>query len=118
MQAAIDRFFFAWSQTDPDARHEAIASALSDTAIYSDPRSDGRLSGLDVISEYVGNFTAGAAGWAAVVDSVDEINGYAKVIVSFGGPGPDGTNMTQQGTYLVEADESGALILLAGFVGP
>ena len=52
-----------------------------------------------------------------MVNSVDEVNGYAKAIVSFGGPGPDGQNMAQLGTYFVEADEAGSLVALAGFVG-
>ncbi len=117
MQTVIERFFAAWSHTDAGSRTASIRGALSATATYSDPRSDGRLVGVDAISDYVGQFAANAPGWAAVVDSVDEVNGYAKVIVSFGGPGPDGKPMTQPGTYFAEIDDEGMIVALAGFIG-
>ena len=117
MQNAIEQFFSAWSETDSESRKSTIDGALASSATYSDPRSGSRLSGVDAISEYVGHFSANAPGWSATVDSVDEVNGYAKAIVSFGGPGPDGDRISQQGTYFVEADESGTVVALAGFVG-
>lgn len=117
MQVEIERFFSAWSHDDAGSRTSTIRGALGASAIYSDPRSDGRLAGVEAISEYVGQFSASAPGWSAVVESVDEVNGYAKVIVSFGGPGPDGEHMSQLGTYFAEADDGGAIITLAGFVG-
>lgn len=117
MQTVIERFFAAWSHEDAGSRTATIRGALSETATYSDPRSDGRLIGVEAISEYVGQFSANAPGWSAVVDSVDEVNGYAKAIVSFGGPGPDGEHMAQLGTYFAEVDETGAITALAGFVG-
>ena len=117
MQVEIERFFAAWSHTDAGSRTATIRGALGEAATYSDPRSGGRLVGVDAISEYVGQFAANAPGWTAVVNSVDEVNGYAKAVVSFGGPGPDGEKMAQLGTYFVEADEAGSLVALAGFVG-
>ena len=88
MQVEIERFFAAWSHTDAGSRTATIRGALGETASYSDPRSGGRLVGVDAISEYVGQFAANAPGWTAVVNSVDEVNGYAKAIVSFGGLAP------------------------------
>ena len=117
MQAAIEQFFSAWAMTDDGERHSAIDSALADGATYSDPRSGGRFDNVDVIAEYVGHFSANAPGWAATVQAVDEVNGYAKVIVNFGGPGPDGEEMSQLGTYFAEANQDGKLIALAGFAG-
>ena len=116
MEAAIQQFFGAWAEADSPARLAAIAAALGDSATYSDPRSDGRISGLEAVADYIGHFSANAPGWSATVDAIDEVNGYAKVVVSFGGPGPDGEHMAQQGTYFVEADSAGKLIALAGFV--
>lgn len=117
MQTVIERFFEAWSHEDASSRTAMIRLALSETATYSDPRSDGRLVGVEVISDYVGQFSANAPGWSAVVESVDEVNGYAKATVAFGGPGPDGEHMAQLGTYFAEADDNDLLIALAGFVG-
>jgi len=117
MQAAIEQFFSAWSESDDTARHVAIAGALATEATYSDPRSGSRLHGVDAISDYVGNFSANAPGWTARVESFHEVNGYAKATVSFEGRNSDGEHMAQLGTYFGEADPSGAVIALAGFVG-
>ena len=117
MADALSTFFGAWSETDAAARTSAIAEALADGAIYSDPRSGERLTTLDAISDYVGNFSANAPGWTARVVNADEINGYIRAIVAFGGTGPDGSDMVQHGTYFAEAGADGKLTLLAGFVG-
>lgn len=117
MEKSLNAFFDAWSETDADKRHALIASAMSDTSVYSDPRSGARLSGLTAISDYVGMFSANAPGWTAKVVSFDDVNGLGRAIVAFGGQGPDGSNMVQHGTYFAQADNAGTLTLLAGFVG-
>jgi len=38
-------------------------------------------------------------------------------ISEYVGMGPDGTEMTQHGTYFSEADDAGKLLMIAGFVG-
>ncbi len=117
MSDAITTFFDAWSETDSAARSALIASATTPEVTYSDPRSGGRLAGQDAVSEYVGMFSANAQRWTASVLSSDEVNGYARTIVAFGGKGPDGSEMVQHGTYFSDADDSGKLVMIAGFVG-
>ncbi|AKS45065.1 SnoaL-like domain-containing protein [Octadecabacter temperatus] len=117
MSDALTTFFDAWSEQDASKRANMIASATSPDATYSDPRSGDRLSGHAAISDYVGMFSANAPGWTAKVVSTDEVNGYARSAVAFGGMGPDGNEMTQHGTYFSEADDAGKLVMIAGFVG-
>ena len=114
---ALEQFFGAWSETDTDARKSAIADAAADGFIYSDPRSGKRLDTPDAISDYIGAFSASAPGWTAKVVTADEVNGYVRAVVAFGGMGPDGSEMVQHGTYFAELDTAGKLKLLAGFVG-
>lgn len=113
MSDAVSTFFDAWSETDADARSSAIASAMSDNFIYSDPRSDGRLSTLETLTDYVGNFTNSAGGMQAGVIKLDTHNGYARALVGFGMNG----EWMQHGTYFAELDASGKIALLSGFVG-
>lgn len=117
MSDALNTFFDAWSITDPDARTAKIAASTSSDITYSDPRSGGRLAGQSAVSDYVGMFSTNAPGWSAKVVSSDEVNGYARTIVAFGGMGPDGSEMTQHGTYFSDADKNGKLSMIAGFVG-
>lgn len=117
MSDATHTFFEAWGTADAEARSALIAQATSADVSYSDPRSGGRLTGQDAVAEYVGMFSANAPGWTASVVSADNVNGYIRAIVAFGGMGPDGTEMTQHGTYFCDQDDAGRLIMIAGFVG-
>lgn len=117
MTTALDTFFSAWSETDESARKALIAASAGDSFTYSDPRSGARLQGIDAIAAYVGMFSANAPGWSAEVESSDGCNGYCRAVVAFGGPGPNGDKMVQQGTYFAELDDDGKLVVLAGFVG-
>ena len=117
MHDALTTFFNAWAETDAAARLSMITEALAPGAVYSDPRSGGRFSDLDMIAEYVGHFSANAPGWSATVESADVVNDYAKAIVNFGGPGPDGEPMGQVGTYFAEANADGQIVQLVGFAG-
>ncbi|MCF2869618.1 nuclear transport factor 2 family protein [Octadecabacter sp. G9-8] len=116
MSDALTTFFEAWSITDATERSAKIAAACSADITYSDPRSGGRLAGHDAVSDYVAMFSANAPGWTASVVSSDEVNGYARSIVAFGGMGPDGSLMVQHGTYFSDAAD-GKLTMIAGFVG-
>jgi len=112
----LTTFFTAWSETDADKRKALIASSCAPDIIYSDPRSGGRLSGIDALSDYVGMFSANAPGWTAKPVASDEVNGYIRALIAFGGMGPDGSEMTQHGTYFAE-EVDGKLSMIAGFVG-
>ena len=117
MTDALSTFFSAWSETDATARADLIARAMAEGFTYSDPRSGARLMSLETLSDYVGQFSANAPGWTATVETTDEVNGYLRARVAFGGKGPDGTDMVQHGTYFGEQNNDGKLVLLAGFVG-
>ena len=116
MADSLTTFFDAWGTADAAARKDMIADATTADVTYSDPRSGSRLSGQDAVADYVGMFSANAPGWTAKVVSSDEINGYSRSIIAFGGMGPDGTEMTQHGTYFCETVD-GKLSMIAGFVG-
>lgn len=117
MTDALALFFDAWSEADAELRHRAIKTAMADEFCYSDPRSGGRLTSVDALSDYVGNFSASAPGWTATVENTDGINGFIRALVLFSGAGPDGAQMGQHGTYFAEADPNGRITRLAGFVG-
>ena len=116
MNTHLTTFFNAWSETDPDARLNLISAACADNISYTDPRSDGRLSGLSALSDYVGMFSANAPGWTATVVSTDTVGDTNRTIVAFGGKGPDGSDMVQHGTYF-SVQAHGKLVMIAGFVG-
>ena len=115
--ASLSQFFDAWSQTDAAARHAAIDGAMADRFAYSDPRSGGRLTALDALADYVGQFSANAPGWTAQVEASDTQNGFVRALIRFGGKGPDGSDMAQHGTYFADLDADGKITSLAGFVG-
>ncbi|WP_377508638.1 molecular chaperone GroEL [Octadecabacter sp. R77987] len=117
MSDAITTFFRAWSETDPTARRALIDDSFAPGGIYSDPRSGARLDDHGAISDYVGMFSANAPGWTASVEKSDDVNGYHRAIIAFGGKGPDGTEMVQHGSYFATLDDGGKLTLLAGFAG-
>jgi len=116
MSDALATFFDAWGTADTGDRAAKIAAATTADVIYSDPRSGGRLTGQDAVAEYVGMFSANAPGWTATVVSSDDVNGYTRAIIAFGGMGPDGTEMVQHGTYFSDVVD-GKLAMIAGFVG-
>ncbi len=116
MTDALTTFFDAWGTAEPDARNAMIAQATSTDVTYSDPRSGARLAGQSAVAEYVGMFSANAPGWTAKVVSSDDVNGYIRAIVAFGGMGPDGSEMVQHGTYFCDVVD-GKLTMMAGFVG-
>ena len=118
MSDQLERFFGAWGEADDGARMEALEGALAPAFTYSDPRSPGRVTDIAQLNDYLAAFTANAPGWTAKVLRSDGLNGYSRVLVAFGGPGPDGSEMTQHGQYFAETDEMGRIETLAGFAGP
>ena len=117
MTTAIEIFFTAWSETDAAARQALIASAVSETASYADPRAQEPITGVAALGEYVGMFSANAPGWTATVQKTDTIAGVTRATVAFGGKGPDGSEMRQLGQYYIECDEDGLIARMIGFVG-
>lgn len=116
MSDALRTFFDAWGTSDARLRHSMIEEACAAEVTYSDPRSDGRLSGTGAVAAYVSQFSEGAPGWTATVDALDEVNGFLRAVVAFGGKGPDGSDMTQHGTYFCQVDND-RLTTIAGFKG-
>ena len=116
MANPVDTFFSAWGMNDDADRAAAISASMTANATYADPRSDGALTGVDAITHYVSMFSANAPGWSASVVKSDAIAGSHRVTVAFGGPGPDGAQITQYGQYFIDLD--GAQIArMVGFVG-
>jgi len=116
MRSHLTTFFDAWSETDAQTRLNMISEACADNISYTDPRSDGRLNGLNAVSDYVGMFSANAPGWTATVVATDTVGDTNRTIVAFGGKGPDGSDMVQHGTYF-SVQAHGKLVMIAGFVG-
>lgn len=116
MTKAITTFFEAWGEADADKRADMIGSAMADTFTYADPRSPGAISDLAGLAEYVGMFSANAPGWTASAVKTDEVQGYVRALVAFGGKGPDGQDMVQHGTYFASMDAD-RISSLVGFVG-
>jgi len=115
--SALDTFFSAWAETDADRRTALIAQSCTTDINYADPRSGGTINGVAAVSDYVGMFSANAPGWAARVVSGDAVGNTHRALVAFGGPGPDGTDMSQHGTYFAHTDDGGKLTMICGFVG-
>jgi len=116
MSDTISTFFDAWALSDADARLAKITASCSADVQYADPRSQGNLSGIDAVNEYVGMFSANAPGWSAKVLSTDTTADMHRATVAFGGMGPDGKEMVQHGQYFVELDGE-KISRMTGFVG-
>ena len=116
MSDPVSTFFDAWQLESADARREKIASAVTVSVQYDDPRSPQTVTGIDALNEYVGMFSANAPGWSAKVVGSDTTAGMIRATVAFGGMGPDGKEMVQLGQYYVETD-GGLISRMVGFVG-
>lgn len=116
MTHSIETFFEAWGMADDAARSDAISSVYGSAGTYSDPRSEGTLTGPAAITEYVSMFSANAPGWTAKVVNSSETAGMIRATVAFGGMGPDGKEMVQHGQYFAETDE-GKIARMVGFAG-
>ncbi|MEM6729291.1 MAG: nuclear transport factor 2 family protein [Pseudomonadota bacterium] len=110
-------FFGAWAEMPDEERSATLASCLAPDAVYADPRSGAPLTGIEKIAAYVGQFSANAPGWTAAVVSSDTHFDVTRALISFQGPGPNGQEMTQHGTYFVDHAATGMLSRLVGFVG-
>ncbi|GHD24912.1 hypothetical protein GCM10007053_00080 [Halioglobus pacificus] len=58
MSESITVFFGAWCLTDSAARPAQIGSAVAEGLDYSGPRTALTITGVDVLSDYVGMFSA------------------------------------------------------------
>ncbi|AQQ67659.1 hypothetical protein Mag101_08425 [Microbulbifer agarilyticus] len=116
MSDPIVNFFDAWKIEDPTARFEKVASAVTKSVDYDDPRTPETINGINALSDYVGMFSANAPGWSAKVINTDTTAGVTRATVAFSGLGPDGSEKVQIGQYFVE--QEGELITrMVGFVG-
>ena len=115
MPQSLTDFFTAWTTEDADSRRALLASAVSDTFYYVDPRTEAPITDVDGMDAYAGQFLQmcppGAS--VAVKDPVDEKMGHARATVAFI-MGPD---MQQTGQYYADLDGAGKITRLIGFVG-
>ena len=116
MSDSIVAFFEAWAMADASSRMEKITNAVSPDIQYDDPRTQGTITGIDAVNNYVGMFSASAPGWSATVVASDTTGGVTRITVNFSGPGPDGDVTTQYGQYFVEK-EGDLVSRMVGFVG-
>ncbi|MCH2163220.1 MAG: nuclear transport factor 2 family protein [Marinovum sp.] len=116
MSDSITTFFDAWGMSDDAARAAAISTTFASEGTYTDPRSSGTLTGPEAITEYVTAFSANAPGWTAQVTKLDQTGPYARATVTFGGKGPDGSEMKQNGQYFAKLDGD-TITEMVGFVG-
>lgn len=112
----VELFFSAWALTDSVERKETIGSAVSESILYDDPRTQNSIEGVDALSDYVGMFSENAPGWSAKVVKSDTTACFTRVTVAFGGPGPEGKEIVQYGQYFVES-KGDEVVRMVGFVG-
>jgi len=113
MTDRIADFFAAWGETDAAKRRATVAACMAGEFVYTDPRSDGRLTTLDQLVDYIGMFSRMAPGWTAGAIETQTRDGFARVLVGFG----DGQDWSQHGTYFAASNATGQIATLAGFVG-
>ncbi|MBT0955884.1 molecular chaperone GroEL [Alphaproteobacteria bacterium KMM 3653] len=113
MADSIHTFFSAWGMTDEAERSAAIASAMSDTGSYADPRTQDPLIGPAPIAEYVAFFATAAPGAVAEVVHDDIQHGFTRATVAF----RMANGMEQFGQYFVQTDEKGQIASMIGFAG-
>ena len=115
MTDTITAFFDQWSEADGEARRAALTGLLAPEFLYADPRSPEAIDAVGPLNDYIGQFTQNA-GWTARVVRSDATAGIVRALIAFGGPGPDGTEMVQHGTYFIET-EGDRLTRIIGFKG-
>ncbi len=116
MSDPITTFFAAWELQDSDRRAAEIASAVSETVSYHDPRTPETIVGKQALTDYVAMFSMNAPGWSARVVSADTTADVTRATIAFGGPGPDGSEQLQHGQYFIESAD-GVITRMVGFVG-
>jgi len=116
MSDVISTFFNAWALNSADGGAEMIAGVVTSDVTYDDPRTTETVNGVDALCEYVGMFSANAPGWSAKVLKRDVVAGVTRVTVAFGGLGPDGKEMVQNGQYFVVVEDD-LISKMIGFVG-
>ena len=116
MADSVSNFFDARAIQSADERRQVLVTAATDDIEYDDPRTPETVTGINALNDYTGMFTANAPGWSARVIGSGVTAGIARATVAFGGPGPDGKEVTQIGQHFVEM--KGDLISrMVGFVG-
>jgi len=113
MSDAVTGFFSAWSEGDPDKRHELIKGAMASGFGYADPKTKGQIKELDALTDYVGEFGANAPGWTATVMKTETIAGFDRILIGFGDEG----GIQMHGQYFAKTDGDGKIKRLIGFVG-
>ncbi|SHI99472.1 hypothetical protein SAMN05444000_104127 [Shimia gijangensis] len=113
MSHAIESFFAAWGESNPDIRETVLRASLSDKVSYADPRTSGIIPSVDELVEYVGMYTQMAPGATARLAGLSETQNSFRATVEF--RLADGR--TQLGQYFIETDDQSHLCRMVGFVG-
>ncbi|MBD3678654.1 MAG: nuclear transport factor 2 family protein [Rhodobacteraceae bacterium] len=113
MSEAIETFFAAWGETDPEAQERLIDGAASGTFYYADPNTPQPLHSLSEFLDYVTAFSANMPGAGARVATVSQHHDHARATVEFT---RDGAVM-MRGQYFADLDAAGKIERMVGFAG-
>lgn len=113
MSHAIERFFAAWGDPDPDVRAATLRESLSPDITYLDPQTPEAITDVEALIEYVGKYSEYMPGATAKAVRITTTKNTCRATVQF--LRSDGTE--QLGQYFIELDSQSRLKRLTGFVG-
>lgn len=107
---ALDAWFAAWNETDPDARRALLESCCSEDVSFRDEWAEA--SGRDLLSVHIGNTQHFVPGWSiATAGAAVVCRGEA--LVRWAASGPEGRRTT--GTNHVTVHPDGTITRVTGF---
>lgn len=110
MTKAIEDFFAAWTNPDAAAREALISGAMTDGAVYADPRTETPMTGAAALAEYTGMFAS--MGMPVAVVNTSTTLSHVRATLQFGAG-----EQSQMGQYCVDMDDSGKIVRIVGFAG-
>ena len=109
----IDAYCASWNQGDPAARTAQLAAVLTETARYTDPRTDA--VGAAALSAHIGSVQAARPGARILrTTAIDTHHGFARF--GFQAVGADGSELLH-GVDVVELTDDGRIARITGFFG-
>ncbi len=110
----LNRFFSAWSETDAEARKAAVADCFAEDGVYADPHVPTPFTGVDAVSEMLGQFRSGMPDASVtVIEEPDSHNNFCRCFVSF----QNGETEFMRGQYFFQINADNKLSQVVGFAG-
>ncbi|MEP2531830.1 molecular chaperone GroEL [Shimia sp.] len=113
MSHAVETFFEAWGDPNPDTRAATLRAILPTELYYLDPRTSDALTDIDALIGYIAMYTEYAPGASARVVNLSTTGSTQRATVEFAMA--DG--MKQFGQYFIEPDDQSRPARMTGFVG-